>query len=204
MSEVEAGQSMRSASRDAAMETWRAAARLERSPVPPDPGTKSNGHVAPRPAYDSGMAPRDLPDGSLAARLQRMDVDATHKAVCELLEEPGANLTKHQRARRRGVRALLAWLWELPGETWEDRWLLSGLDAAPRTWMETVRPEVKLPAGTLSSALSWLVLARVLRPSYAWLLAAPQYNRNPSVFLDVQRTGSDPATACPSRVPGGY
>ena len=114
MSEVDAGQSVRSASRDAAMQTWRAAARLERSPVPPDPGTKSNGHVWPRPAYDSGTTPPELPDGSLAAGLQRMDVDATHKAVCELLEEPGATLTKHGRARRRGVRALLAWLWGLP------------------------------------------------------------------------------------------
>lgn len=185
MSEVEAGRSVRSASRDAAMQTWRAAARLERSPVPPDPSTKSNGHVWPRPAYDSGTTPPDLPNGSLAARLQRMGVDATHKAVCELLEEPGVTLTKHGRARRRGVRALLAWLWDFPGETWEDRWLLSGLDAAPRTWMETVRPEVKLPAGTLSSALSWLLLARVLRPSYAWLLAASQHSRNPAVFLEV-------------------
>ena len=41
-----------------------------------------------------------------------------------------------RQARMRGARAMLQRLMGYPGETWEQRWLASGCDAAPRGWMD--------------------------------------------------------------------
>ena len=46
---------------------------------------------------------------------------------------------KRRQARMRGARAILQRLMGFPGETWEQRWLASGCDAAPRGWIEHLR-----------------------------------------------------------------
>ena len=84
--------------------------------------------------------------------------------------------------RRRGLIRVLDWLEAQPGDTWQDRWITSGADAAGNPawrgllagWLAgTGRgprdPEhVSLLAGR---AIMLLICADVIRPSLGWLLA---------------------------------
>jgi integrase len=76
------------------------------------------------------------------------------------------------------VEALLAWLHEQEGGSWQQRWLASGCDAAGAGWLQLpaqwLRRQGKRPAATtaaLVSALVTAVCADVVRPSLAWLVA---------------------------------
>ena len=84
--------------------------------------------------------------------------------------------------RRRGLARVLDWLEQQPGDTWQDRWITSGADAAGNpawrgllaSWLAAAGrgprdPEhVSLLAGR---AVMLLVCADVIRPSLGWLLA---------------------------------
>jgi hypothetical protein len=84
--------------------------------------------------------------------------------------------------RRRGLTRMLAWLEAQPGDTWQDRWITSGADAAGNPawrglladWLAATGrgprdPEhVSLLAGR---AIMLLICADVIRPSLGWLLA---------------------------------
>jgi hypothetical protein len=84
--------------------------------------------------------------------------------------------------RRRGLARVLDWLEQQPGDTWQDRWITSGADAAGNpawrgllaSWLAAAGrgprdPEhVWLLAGR---AVMLLVCADVIRPSLGWLLA---------------------------------
>jgi Phage integrase family len=83
--------------------------------------------------------------------------------------------------RRRGLICVLDWLEQQPGESWQDRWITSGADAAGNPawrgllagWLAAARrgprdPEhVSLLAGR---AIMLLISADVIRPSMGWLL----------------------------------
>jgi integrase len=92
------------------------------------------------------------------------------------LDLPG-NSVDSLRRRRRSVREMLDWLAQFPGETWQQRWLASGLQDAGRDWLAVV--ERHWPsAGTtryrrcsITTGLTTLLCAQIIRPSYAWLLA---------------------------------
>jgi hypothetical protein len=43
---------------------------------------------------------------------------------------------------RRGLTALLDWLEQQPGQTWQERWLASGAEAEGRAWTGLVRRDV--------------------------------------------------------------
>ena len=75
------------------------------------------------------------------------------------------------RVRRRSER-LLRWLAGFDGNTWEQRWLASGADAAPRGWQQAAFPHhnQRWQRYAVTGGLYHLIQARVLRPSYAWLL----------------------------------
>jgi hypothetical protein len=84
--------------------------------------------------------------------------------------------------RRRGLIRVLDWLEQQPGDTWQDRWITSGADAAGNPawrgllagWLAATGrgprdPEhIWLLAGR---AIMLLVCADVIRPSLGWLLA---------------------------------
>ncbi|WP_298867630.1 tyrosine-type recombinase/integrase [uncultured Microbacterium sp.] len=114
-----------------------------------------------------------------------MRVEETAAYIREVVEGDAQTTTKHIARRRRAIVALLRWLDEFPGDTWEERWLLSGLDAAPKTWAATVGGDVDQLARVLVGALNALLLARVVRPSYSWQLSAVYQNRNSSLFLEI-------------------
>ena len=78
---------------------------------------------------------------------------------------------------RRGLPVLLDWLEEMPGRTWQQRWLASGADAANERWaagpVRWLRGRGIYSASRLelmTSSLLVLVGAGVIRPSLAWLL----------------------------------
>jgi integrase len=82
-----------------------------------------------------------------------------------------------QETRRWGVPLLLGWLAEQPGDTWQQRWLASGADAAgaqwaqhPGQWLERQGKYSGHRLRLMTCALLVVVGADVVRPSLAWLL----------------------------------
>lgn len=90
-----------------------------------------------------------------------------------------------RRTRVLGVKLLLDWLADMPGDTWQDRWLASGAEAAGATWRQVPtrwllehghrRPSWQ---AALSEALPVAIAAELIRPSLSWLLAATAGQRS--------------------------
>jgi len=81
-----------------------------------------------------------------------------------------------QYVRANGLEALLDWLGEQPGDTWQQRWLASGAEDARgrwrdglHTWLSERRPETTWRAPAMSSALVMAISIDLVRPSLAWL-----------------------------------
>jgi hypothetical protein len=80
--------------------------------------------------------------------------------------------------RRRGVEKLLRWLSSLPGDTWQDRWLASGVEncpgsswaALPLKWLQTEGEAASYGTSDLASGLLLLICGDVLRPGLPWML----------------------------------
>lgn len=85
-----------------------------------------------------------------------------------------------QAKRVRGLRHLLDWLTDQPGDTWQQRWTNSDAEVlgsrwrqAPIAWLGARgRRSAWLPS-ELSSALLALIFADVLRPALSWLVCTP-------------------------------
>jgi hypothetical protein len=103
------------------------------------------------------------------------------------------------RARRRlGLVRLLGWLAEQPGETWQQRWLVSGADAMGnaewwRALLAWARPRNPRAGVSTSSNLRVCALlltgADVIRPSLDWVLTP----RAPQNLVAVMARARDPA-----------
>ena len=81
--------------------------------------------------------------------------------------------------RRCGVPVLLDWLADQPGDTWQQRWVASGADAAGPDWgqhpQQWLRRQGKYPENRLllmTGSLLAVVGADVVRPSLTWLLTS--------------------------------
>ncbi|MEO7069005.1 MAG: hypothetical protein ABI131_00770, partial [Nostocoides sp.] len=93
--------------------------------------------------------------------------------VVEALEVD-ASSRKELLRRVRGVEVVLAWLRQSPGESWQQRWLASGADTAGRAWSDLIdygdtSPHPGTRRALATGAAGRLILAEVIRPSYAWL-----------------------------------
>ncbi len=82
-----------------------------------------------------------------------------------------------QAKRVNGIKALINWLADQPGRTWQERWLSSGADAADAAWREVSTRWLcanghKTPwrHEALAEALPVAISADVLRPSLCWLV----------------------------------
>jgi integrase len=89
----------------------------------------------------------------------------------------GLPQSRVQTSRRRGLPLLLDWLEEQPGETWHERWLSSGADAAgddwaqgPAEWLARFGQYSSGRLALMTSSLLVLVGADFVRPSIRWLL----------------------------------
>ena len=91
----------------------------------------------------------------------------------DLAAQPRPRRANETKTRFDGVVMLLEWLERFDGDTWQQRWLASGLNAQGRRWTELV-DHPKLHAGNagrgqLLSAAGQLLVLGVVRPSYFWL-----------------------------------
>jgi hypothetical protein len=104
--------------------------------------------------------------------------------------DPGAGRGRDQ-TRRRGLTKLLDWLQRQPGETWQDRWLASGADAAGFEWAELPlggEPSPRHRRDELTSGLVLLVAGQAIRPTYRWLV-----RQRHALMLAEARKAIDPA-----------
>ena len=94
--------------------------------------------------------------------------DALVERLLTAFTDPAAGRGRDQ-TRRRGLAKLLDWLQSQPGETWQDRWLASGADAAGFDWAALPLGDEPSPGhrrDELTSGLVLLVAAQVIRPAY--------------------------------------
>jgi hypothetical protein len=140
--------------------------------VPPDPRFGVAGRVRPLVAYDAGLPPPPLPADSSGRTLQHLDVADTIAVVLDRLTGSLDLGTDARGVVRRRVERLLRWLDAFEGDSWEQRWLASGADAAPLGWAKAAFPDhnQRWQNHAVTGGVYHLVQARVLRPSYAWLL----------------------------------
>jgi len=78
-----------------------------------------------------------------------------------------------------GIEALLDWLEDQEGGSWQERWLASGAEALGAAWLQLPAQWLHQRAGhpdrqatMLPRALVSVVCGDILRPSLAWLVAA--------------------------------
>ena len=126
--------------------------RLSRTPVSPrDPGVLARPQATGRPAVLSAGR-----EHALRAELLRLAEG--------LLTEP----TLRERWRRHeAMTAVLDWLDGFPGDTWQERWLLSGSDADGQAWGP---PGLSARwRNRITTGLGVLIVLRAVRPDYGWL-----------------------------------
>ena len=121
--------------------------------------------------------PPRRPESSWSATEQsRQEVSARLLAPPFVLDVSGT-----QARRRAGIGKVLRWLEHYPGQTWQDRWLVSGADAAGNIawrhrvigWLRrdgTACAREKNDFDALGSAILVLISSDVMRPSLSWLL----------------------------------
>ena len=80
-----------------------------------------------------------------------------------------------QKRPRLVASALLGWLEGFDGDSWQQRWHLSGADTAGRGWSTLVQPcrvREDYRATQMTNAVAQLILLDAIRPSYEWLFKA--------------------------------
>ena len=134
------------------------------SVVRPDAVFGPGGRLRQRHGYDLGLEAPQLPPDAPGAAVQALDLvhAIDHTLACTL------PMFLDRKRLSFGVRRLLGWLERFEGESWEQRWLASGAELAPRSWRAFVEPVT--PPAVLGPAVNALMVARVLRPSYGWQL----------------------------------
>ncbi len=131
--------------------------------------------------------PRPCEEGWWQTRRSREDLAGR---LLGLFTEPGAGLAR-DKTRRRGLTKLLDWLQRQPGDTWQERWLASGADAAGFGWTELpLKGRVPIRGhhrDELFAGLVLLVAGQVIRPACRWLLS-----QRMTVMLAEARAAFDP------------
>ena len=120
------------------------------------------------------LSPRDPGVLTGPAPISRRVTVATgceHASRRELLHLADGLLTSaipsERRRRQESVNTVLDWLEGFPGEDWQERWLLSGSDAAGQAWGPRDLPERQ--RSRLTAGLGALIVVRAVRPAYGWL-----------------------------------
>lgn len=142
---------------------------------------------APRLTHQEGLSSSGLAmPGPLLSRFPPRSVAGHWPAagharsqVLELVTSTSFELSasRVESSRRRGLPLLLDWLEDQPGQSWQERWLASGADAArddwaqaPARWLERRGLASRDRLELMTSSFLTLVGADVVRPSLPWLL----------------------------------
>jgi hypothetical protein len=151
--------------------------------------TRAVKHMPRTPGIDVNAADTRIRarNKQLHERFPPRVVPESWPATAQTLEDTAARLTRPplvaaaaatQAGRRRGVAKLLRWLSELPGDTWQQRWLLSGAQdhpgadwlKLPGQWLRQRGEAATFDPMDLTSGLLMLICGDVIRPSVAWML----------------------------------
>ena len=128
---------------------------------------------APRPQPSTTrFPPRPVPGTWPATQHSRPEVIRRVDALLAKLPSP-----RTEYDRRKGLELLLDWLEDQPGQSWQERWMGSGADAAgerwadgPTEWLHHTSKYTSNQLALMTSSLLLMVGADVLRPSPHWLL----------------------------------
>ncbi|MEV5500390.1 site-specific integrase [Nonomuraea fuscirosea] len=106
--------------------------------------------------------------------------ESAEDVLRRLTTAPFLPVAKATRAgRRRGVMKVLDWLSSLPGDSWQERWTVSGAEDLPGVdWTQLplrflnsqAGPQASYVSTDLSTGLLVLVGGDVIRPSLPWML----------------------------------
>lgn len=172
----------RSPAQVAAAQTY---ARAKELRVAADSAVDARNRVRTRQAFDAGtLGPQD-PAWEFR-ELQALGVEAAFAWVQRTNENFSTSQT-YRTMTKRATHDILKWLYQFPGDTWDERWFASGLDQAPRDGMAELSKRLDRPANFVSLGMTTLVRSRLVRPSYEWMFSAKQWNTNrgAATFLDV-------------------
>lgn len=133
----------------------------------PDGRFAVGGRVRRLLAYDASTPPPKSDD----SRVATFSAASSEEIVAELRLKLRAEGVAKKRENHlvRQARQITALLETFDGSTWDERWLNSGLDSAPRAMMRMCDSTSSAARATTESA--WLLICvRAIRPSYSWLL----------------------------------
>jgi integrase len=146
--------------------------------LPPDQRFNRAGVAMIIQGYDVGLPPPVLPPGAAGLGPQGLDRAGTVEVVMERVCRPLGMDRKGAATVRRRTMRLLAWLETFEAPTWEQRWLASGADEAAASWAAGLARVGAARARTdTATAVHALLLARVIRPSFGWLLGWRTFGR---------------------------
>ncbi len=137
------------------------------------PGIAARPSKVQRESARAGFPPRPVAADWPATRQERGLVREQLMSGPFVLENASS-----QERRVRGAAWLLEWLTDQPGETWQERWLASGADAAggawrqvPIRWLQDRGRNSKWLREELSGSLVVAICADLVRPSLGCLVS---------------------------------
>jgi hypothetical protein len=141
------------------------------------------GASSPPASPSSSLSPAGQAIGiRFPARVAAVDWPATRQDRLQVLQlvagaSSGLAQSRIESNQRLGLPLLLDWLEEQPGQTWQQRWLAGGADAAgeawaqgPARWLECNDRYSQYRLELMTSSLMVAVGADIVRPSLGWLL----------------------------------
>src|SRR5215469_2458893 len=129
-----------------------------------------HGRVARLPASRGGaVGPETQAEGPPAVLIPGREHASREELLGLAAGLPGTSSREEQWRRAEAVNFALDWLEGFPGDSWQDRWLLSGSDGQGTWGPGELTPRWR---NRLTSGTGMLIVLRAVRPGYAWLSAS--------------------------------
>ncbi|GAA2067328.1 site-specific integrase [Leifsonia soli] len=146
--------------------------------VPPagiEPSQTQRQRVSPPPPSKHREAPVRSPEPvswpvSLMTCAELVELSLSAVPVSARFSNPKGERS----ARRIAMRAVTGWLSTMPGRSWQERWLASGVEDDP-DWADTIVAHfnstngVNYQRGVVPRGIAWMCAVDAIRPSYEWM-----------------------------------